>query len=80
MSTLRELAPALQRARVINTKEAAAFLGMSVPTFRRRKRDGDLPGHIALSHRLHGYRIGDLIDWTERRQERAQATRGGAGA
>lgn len=60
MSTFLHLPHDIARRRVMPTKDAAAFLGLSVATFRRmRKR---LPPHIDLSTRRIGWRIGDLCD------------------
>ncbi|WP_457091745.1 helix-turn-helix transcriptional regulator [Microvirga sp. P5_D2] len=56
--------------KVMNTAEAAAFLGFSVPHFRRLYRSGSVPLPIQLSTRKLGWRTGDLIDWVTARQNR----------
>ncbi len=66
MSVLASLPPDTARLRVLNTRDAAAFLGIPVPTFRRMRER--LPSHIPLSTRRNGWRIGDLIDWQDCRQ------------
>jgi predicted DNA-binding transcriptional regulator AlpA len=66
VSVLENLPPEMARRRVLNTRDAAAFLAIPLPTFRRMR--DRLPPHIPLSTRRHGWRIGDLIDWQDCRQ------------
>lgn len=70
MSSLANLPPEIARRRVLNTRDAAAFLGIPVPTFRKMK--DRLPPRIPLSARRHGWRIGDLIDWQDCRESRKE--------
>jgi predicted DNA-binding transcriptional regulator AlpA len=65
LADFSDLPPELARRRVLPTKRAAAFLGYSVATLRRKARRGELPKPVQLSARLKGWRIGDLIDHLE---------------
>lgn len=69
MSQLAHLPPDIARRRVLGTKDAAAFIGLSVPTFRRMKDRKAVPAPILLSERRLGWRIGDLADWLDARSE-----------
>lgn len=69
MSSLAHLPLELARRRVLGTKDAAAFIGVSVPTFRRMKDRKVIPSPIQLSERRLGWRIGDLADWLDARAE-----------
>lgn len=67
MNSLDHLPPDIARRRVIGTKDAAAFCGLSVVTFRRMHDRKAVPTAIRLSERRMGWRIGDLIDWGDAR-------------
>ncbi|GJD78833.1 helix-turn-helix transcriptional regulator [Methylobacterium gregans] len=54
---------------MLTTKDAAAFIGLSVPTFRRMKDRRVIPAAIQLSERRLGWRVGDLWDWLDGRAE-----------
>lgn len=69
MSRLAHLNPDLARRCVLDTKDAAAFIGLSVPTLRRMKDRNAIPAPIRLSERRLGWRIGDLSDWLDGRAE-----------
>lgn len=47
---------------VIGMKDAAAFLGMSLPTFKRLRAKGEMPNPVRISERKLGWRIGALVD------------------
>jgi predicted DNA-binding transcriptional regulator AlpA len=47
---------------VLNSSEAAMFVGLSLPHFRRLYRAGRVPRPLQLGERKLGWRIGDLID------------------
>jgi predicted DNA-binding transcriptional regulator AlpA len=51
--------------RVIAEHAAAAMIGISLPTLRRRVRAGDGPPVIRLSERRIGYRLRDLRKWLD---------------
>ncbi len=67
MSAIASLPLELVRHRVLGTKDAAAFIGLSVPTFRRLKDRRIIPMPILLSERRLGWRVGDLADWLDGR-------------
>jgi predicted DNA-binding transcriptional regulator AlpA len=62
------------RNQIKDSTEAAAFLKLSVPQFRRLYRSGVVPAPIQLSARKLGWRTGDLIDWIATRQRRSIQT------
>lgn len=68
MSALASLPADIARRRVVKTKDAAAFIGLSVPTLRRRLKTKDVPAPIKLSDRLFGWRMGDLSDFLDCRE------------
>ncbi|WP_116529385.1 AlpA family transcriptional regulator [Microvirga sp. KLBC 81] len=72
-NTLDHLPADLNRHRVLSAAEAAAFLNLSLPHFRRLYRSGAVPPPIRLSERRLGWRVGDLIVWIEARQSRPVA-------
>jgi predicted DNA-binding transcriptional regulator AlpA len=59
---LKQWPPELARKRVLDTAESAAFLNVSIPTFRRLYRSGRIPKPIKLSARKLGWQLGTLID------------------
>jgi predicted DNA-binding transcriptional regulator AlpA len=61
-STLDSLPTELSRQRVLNSSEAAMFVGLSLPHFRRLYRAGKVPRPLQLGERKLGWRIGDLVD------------------
>ncbi|KAB0680153.1 helix-turn-helix transcriptional regulator [Aureimonas leprariae] len=58
-----ELPADLARQRVIGAAEAAAFLNISLPHFRRQYRLGRVPAPIRLTERKLGWRVGTLVDF-----------------
>ncbi len=66
MSPLASLPPEIARRRVLKTKDAATFLGVSVKSLTRMR--DRLPNRIPLSESRFGYRIGDLMDWQDCRE------------
>lgn len=66
---LRHLPVSIALNRVLDTSEAAAFCGFSVPHWRRLYRSGRAPPPIRLSARKLGWRTGDLINWLQARQD-----------
>jgi predicted DNA-binding transcriptional regulator AlpA len=66
-ATLDHLAPEFARHRVLDTAEAAAFCRFSVPHWRRLYRTGKVPKPVRLSARKYGWRLGDLIDFIDKR-------------
>jgi predicted DNA-binding transcriptional regulator AlpA len=62
-STLDSLPTELSRQRVLNSSEAAMFVGLSLPHWRRLYRNGKVPRPLQLGERKLGWRIGDLVDF-----------------
>lgn len=73
IDNLSTLPPEIARNRILNTAQAAAFLSLSIPHFRRLYRSGAIPAPIHLTVRRLGWRAGTLIDWLEERQSRTVA-------
>ena len=68
---LSEASPALQREALITTKEVATLLGISPLTVGRWRTDGSDDDHlpyIRLKSNAVRYRLGDVLDWLERRK------------
>lgn len=65
MTVLASLPADITRRRVVGTRDAAAFVGLSVSTFRRLKDARTIPAPIKLSERRIGWRIGDLFDYLD---------------
>ena len=70
---LIQLSADISRHKILNTHQAAAFTGFSVPHFRRLYRSGGVPAPLQLSERKLGWRAGDLVDWLASRQSRPAA-------
>ena len=62
-----EVAADIARQRIMLAKDTAAFLGFSLPHFRRLYRAKKVPKPIRLSERKLGWRVGDCIDWLNSR-------------
>jgi hypothetical protein len=52
----------LNRERIIDSRESARFVAMSLQHFRRLQRAGKIAPAVRIGDRKLGYRIGDLID------------------
>ena len=55
------LPPDLALQRMVGPADAAAFLGVSLPHFRRMYRDGRVPPPIKLSERVLRWKVSTLI-------------------
>ncbi len=73
--SLDHLPAEFNRQRVLGAAEAALFLNLSLPHFRRLYRSGGVPAPIQLSSRRFGWQMGVLIEWLEARQTRPVAAR-----
>ncbi|MFC1459590.1 helix-turn-helix transcriptional regulator [Microvirga arabica] len=51
------------RHRVLDVKQTAALLSLSVPSVRRLHRQKQIPEALRISSRRIGWRLGDLVDW-----------------
>ena len=78
----RESEAARTYALLLDAKNAAAFLGVSLRTLYALRASGDLPPPVQLGERIVRYRRADLVAFTERLQaptvipEPAQLARG----
>lgn len=61
--------PDLARNRVVITKEAATFCGLSLSTFRRLNARNQFPAPIRLSERRLGWRVSALLEWLDCREQ-----------
>lgn len=59
---LDSVPPEYARNRVLDSKQAAAFLGLSLSHFRRLYRLGKVPRPINISERKYGWPFGLLSD------------------
>lgn len=73
-STLDALPPEIARHRILATRDACEFVGISIPEWRRMRTRGQAPAPIMLGTRKHGWRVGDLIDWIASRERSQQQT------
>ena len=64
MSTLPQ---SLDEHRVLNARQGAELLGVSLATFRRLHAAGKLPPAIQLSERRLGWRVRDLLEHLAKR-------------
>ena len=74
---LSEASPELQREALITTKEVATLLDISPLTVGRWRTDGsddeDPLLYVRLKSNAVRYRLGDVLDWLERRKVRHTA-------
>ena len=59
----------LGKHRILATREACAFVGVSIPHWRRLRRDGEAPAGVMLGTRRQGWKIATLIAWLESRAQ-----------
>ena len=62
MNKVVQLPTIAERDRIIDTKQSAALLNVSVPHYRRLYRTGKVPMHIKIGKRKYGTRLGVLLD------------------
>jgi predicted DNA-binding transcriptional regulator AlpA len=62
-TALDTLPPEVARYRVLGTRDACEFVGVSIAEWRRTRRRGEAPPPIMLGTQRQGWRVGDLIDW-----------------
>ena len=65
--------PEIERNRVLGTEQAATFIGLSVPHFRRLYRLGKVPRGILIGERKLGWKLGTLIDLVDARGSKEAA-------
>jgi predicted DNA-binding transcriptional regulator AlpA len=73
MSNLPDMPSELAGKRVLGTRHAAAFVGLSTREWDRRRAAGDTPEPVMLGARKLGYTIESLVAWIEARKEKAAA-------
>jgi predicted DNA-binding transcriptional regulator AlpA len=64
-STLENLPLEISRQRILSSAEAAEFVGLSLPHWRRLYRAGKVPRPLQIGERKLGWRIGDLVDFLD---------------
>jgi predicted DNA-binding transcriptional regulator AlpA len=70
-ATLANLPSDLGRSRILDTAEASAFWGVSLPHWRRLYRTGKVPHPIKVGERRLGWRVGALADALNARERTA---------
>jgi predicted DNA-binding transcriptional regulator AlpA len=68
---LETLPPELARSRILTAPAAAAFCGYREDWWRALARKGEVPTPIQLGERRVGWRLGDLVDWVDRKASAA---------
>jgi predicted DNA-binding transcriptional regulator AlpA len=63
MDSLANIPTNLSRDRLLETKQTAAFLNVSIPHLRRLYRAKMIPTPIRVGARKYGWRLGALIDF-----------------
>lgn len=73
MTTFADLPPELAGMRVLGTRKAAEFVGLSDREWDRRRAAGETLVPVELGTRKLGYTVESLIEWIEARKENAAA-------
>jgi prophage regulatory protein len=73
MSALTNIPSDLNRERLLDTKQTAEFLVMSIPHFRRLYRAKKVPSPIKIGDRKYGWQLGILIDFVASKSAKAAA-------
>lgn len=68
-----ELPASLNRDRVLDSGQAAKFLGISLVHFRRLYRAKRVPSPIKIGYRKYGWQVGVLVDFVAAKTEKAAA-------
>jgi predicted DNA-binding transcriptional regulator AlpA len=68
-----ELPASLNRDRVLDSGQAANFLGISLPHFRRLYRARRVPPPIMIGYRKYGWQAGVLVDFVAAKTSKAAA-------
>jgi predicted DNA-binding transcriptional regulator AlpA len=58
--SLSDLPPEAVPDRILNTRQAAAYRGVSVPQWRRLYKRGDAPPPVRIGLRTYGWRLSVL--------------------
>jgi predicted DNA-binding transcriptional regulator AlpA len=70
---LCDLSPDLAQKRVLGTRQAATFAGLSVRDWERKRAAGETPAAVNLGTRKLGYQVVDLLAWIESRKQQTAA-------
>jgi predicted DNA-binding transcriptional regulator AlpA len=73
VSNFTELPPELAGKRVLGTRKAAEFVGLSDREWDRRRAAGETPTPVELGTRKLGYTVESLVAWIEARKKNAAA-------
>jgi predicted DNA-binding transcriptional regulator AlpA len=57
----------IEHHRVVSEARAAELAGVSLVHFRRLRRQSKGPRFVRLGERRLGYRLGDVVDWIDKR-------------
>ena len=76
IDTLPEI---LARQRILNSAEAAQFIGLGIDRFRQLYRVGLAPKPILIGERKFGWKLGTLIDWIDERAAKSNIARAQTG-
>jgi predicted DNA-binding transcriptional regulator AlpA len=68
-SPLPTFSPTIETRRVLNTRDAAAFVGLSMRGWERLRAAGETPSAVQIGIRKLGYQITDLLAWIESRKQ-----------
>lgn len=71
MSPPLPTSPTIEIHRVLDTRQAAVFVGLSSRTWERMRAAGETPSPVRVGVRKLGYVVADLISWIEARKEAA---------
>jgi hypothetical protein len=71
MTTFADLPPETANKRVLGTRKAAEFVGLSERAWRRLRIAGETPSPVILNTNKFGYQIADLIAWIEAQKRQA---------
>jgi predicted DNA-binding transcriptional regulator AlpA len=66
------------KERMLNTREAAEFLGLSASTLNKMRITGAGPAYITLGLRRVVYHPADLKAWLDANRRRSTSDRGGS--
>jgi hypothetical protein len=70
---LESLPAELGRSQILSTELALKFVGSSPANWRRLRALKIAPEPVRIGVKKHGYRVGDLVDYLERRTQAAPA-------
>ena len=73
MNDFAGLPPELAVKRVLSTKKAAEFVGLSDREWDRRRAAGETPVPVELGTRKLGYTVEDLLAWIDARKKKRAA-------